>query len=108
MTRHGSHRWTDDPANDVVAALYAELSDELGTDGPAETFGHPPEGGLGHLIEDDHGMGTHNDHDYLGFDTHDHIDLSAEEMAMHVMTEVELEEGLDPELSPAVYSRLLE
>ena len=99
MTRHGSLRqpWDEDPARAVVDELYADLSRELGTDGPEETFGHPEEGRIGHLVEDDHGRGDHVEADYLASDSHDLTDLSAEETAMHVMTDEELDENLDPE-----------
>ena len=107
MSRHGNHRaWDEDPANAVVAELYADISRDLGTDGPADTFGHPVEGRLGHLVEDDRGMGSHDDRDYLGTDSGDLEDLSAEEQAMHVMTDVELDEQLDPDISPGAFAAL--
>ena len=100
MTRHGSLRQPpgDDPALDLVDELYADISAELGTDGPSETFGHPEEGRIGHLVEDDHGVGAHDDRDYLAIDSHDILGLSAEEQAMHLMTDEELENNLDPDL----------
>ena len=97
MSRHKSEKqtWGDDPAGAVVDELYADISRELGTDGPEETFGHPDESQVGHLVEDDHGMGPHDDHNYIASDSHDVIGLSAEEQAMHVMTDEELEAELD-------------
>ena len=47
--------WKDDPATDVISAYHGHVSEELGTDGPLETFGHPDESRVGHLL-DDHGL----------------------------------------------------
>ena len=101
MSRQNSEKkvWGDDPAGAVVDELYADISRELGTDGPEETFGHPDESRVGHLVEDDHGMGTHDEHNYLASDSHDLVGLSAEEEAMHVMTDEELGNDSDPDLT---------
>ena len=107
MSRHRTtgQSWNDDPAQEVVSELYAEISRELGTDGPAETFGHPDDSRVGHLVENDHGMGSHDDHDYLANDSRDLTDLSIEEQAMHVISDEDLdadEAGLDPDITPKV------
>jgi hypothetical protein len=92
--------WKDDPAEDVVRELLDELSEHLGTDGPAETFGHPAEGLVGHLVDQPEmrrngGMA----HDAVALDTHDLEGLTVEEMAMHYIDEeTEAEEPLPEEL----------
>ncbi len=50
MTRQRGGRF-EDPADDVVKELYEEISANLGTDTPVETFGHPDEAVVGRLIE---------------------------------------------------------
>lgn len=96
MSRHGRERY-DDPAQDVVAELYNEISAELGTDGPAETFGHPDENVVGRLVEEDEGARTDRTAEVLALDTHDLQDLTAEEAAMHLVTEED--EQRDPSLT---------
>lgn len=98
----------DDPAGSVVSELYAEISRELGTDGPQETFGHPQEGRIGHLVEDDHGMGSHDDYSFSADDSHDVLDLSAEEQAMHVMTDDEFDDEFGNESSDGMGDRDLD
>lgn len=97
MSRHG-HEKFDDPAQDVVEELYHELSEELGTDGPAETFGHPREDVVGRLVEEDEGARADRTSEVLALDTHDLEDLTAEEAAMHMVSEDEDEER-DPSLT---------
>ena len=96
MSRHGREK-VDDPAQDVGEELYHELSEELGTDGPAETFGHPDENVVGRLVEEDEGVRTDVTSEVLALDTHDVEDLSAEEAAMHMVTEDD--EQRDPSLT---------
>ncbi len=96
MSRHGHEKY-DDPAQDVVAELYHELSEELGTDGPVETFGHPAEDVVGRLVEEDEGARADRTAEVLALDTHDLEDLTAEEAAMHLVTEDD--EQRDPSLT---------
>lgn len=80
-------RLTDDPADEVIDAYLGYVSEELGTDGPVETFGHPDESLVGHLIEDGY-MPRENKHsDVMAFDSHDVEGLAAEELAMHYVDE---------------------
>ena len=108
MTDHGKsgQSWNDDPAQGVVGELYAEISRELGTDGPADTFGHPDETLVGHLVEEDGGVDAHAEADYLAADSHDLEDLSAEERAMHYVDEADLLDDADPDLTPEAKARL--
>jgi hypothetical protein len=89
MTQYQRHRLnrSDDPADELVDAYLGSISEELGTDGPAETFGHPDESLVGHLIEDGYLPGEHKHTDTMAFDTHDVEDLAAEELAMHIVDE---------------------
>jgi hypothetical protein len=78
--------WKDDPATDLIDAYYHHVSEELGTDGPEETFGHPDESKVGHLV-DDHGQPVDDVAESVAHDTHDVEDLSSEELAMHYVDE---------------------
>ena len=80
-------RKTGDPADEVIDAYLAYVSEELGTDGPAETFGHPDESLVGHLIEDGYMPQEHKHSDVMAFDSHDVDGLAAEELAMHYVDE---------------------
>lgn len=99
MSRRGNHAYRDDPAKDVVEELYHQISEELGTDGPAETFGHPAEDVVGRLVEEDEGVRGDVTSEVLAFDSHDTTDLSAEEAAVHFV--VDEEEEADPTLTRA-------
>lgn len=79
--------WKDDPAADLIGAYHHHISEELGTDGPEETFGHPDETRVGHLVEDDEGVRSDETAESIAFDTHDTEDLSSEELAMHYVDE---------------------
>jgi hypothetical protein len=81
------HGKREDPANDVVQELYNEISADLGTDGPAETFGHPDENVVGRLVEEDEGAHPDVTAEALATDSHDTSDLSAEEAAIHLVRE---------------------
>lgn len=96
MSRHGREKF-DDPAQDVVEELFHAVSEELGTDGPAETFGHPAETVVGRLVEEDEGVRPDVTSEVLALDTHDLEDLTAEEAAMHMVTEED--EQHDPSLT---------
>ena len=85
MSRHKGKR--EDPADDVVQELYNEISADLGTDGPAETFGHPAENVVGRLVEKDEGAHPDVTAEALATDSHDISDLSAEEAAIHLVRE---------------------
>ena len=98
MSRRAREKF-DDPASDVVDELYHELSEEKGTDGPAETFGHPDENVVGRLVEEDEGVRTDVTSEVLALDSHDTEDLSAEEAAMHMVNEDEDDEIRDPSLT---------
>jgi hypothetical protein len=79
-------RWKDDPALEVIDAYHHHVSEELGTDGPVETFGHPDETRVGHLVDDN--LPLRDDiPEALATDTHDLEDLSVEELAMHYVDE---------------------
>ena len=115
MTRYANsgQPWSDDPAQGIVGELYDEISRDLGTDGPITTFGHPDETRVGHLVEDDGGYDAHAHPDYLAEDSGDLEDLSAEELAMHFVSEDDLaaetdglEDGEDPGMSPGLRARL--
>jgi hypothetical protein len=103
MTRHHKSR-VDDPAEEVVQELYHELSEELGTDGPPETFGHPDESIVGRLVEDDEGAHPDTTPEALATDSHDTEDLSAEELAVHMVQDGE--EAYDPDLTRSVRKTL--
>ena len=80
-------RWKDDPAGDLIDAYHHDVSEELGTDGPQETFGHPDEARVGHLVEDDEGVRPDVTPESVAHDSHDLEDLAVEEMAMHYVDE---------------------
>ncbi len=63
------------------------MSEELGTDGPSETFGHPDESRVGHLVEEDEGCASDETPETIAHDSHDVEDLAAEELAMHYVEE---------------------
>lgn len=97
--------WRDDPAAQLIDAYYTHISEELGTEGPAETFGHPDESRVGHLIEDDEGVRSDETPESVAFDSHDVEDLAAEELAMHYVdeeSEVETDDDLPEELRAAL------
>jgi len=98
--------WSEDPAQGVVGELFAEISRELGTDGPADTFGHPDESLVGHLVEDDRGADAHAEPDFMASDSHDVEDLSAEERAMHYVDGDDLLDDEDPDLTPTTKAEL--
>ncbi len=79
--------WKDDPAAELIDAYYHHISEELGTEGPEETFGHPDESRVGHLIEDDEGVRGDDTAESVAFDSHDVEDLAVEELAMHYVQE---------------------
>ncbi|MCB0917433.1 MAG: hypothetical protein KDC39_02560 [Actinobacteria bacterium] len=105
MTRRGNRAKRDDPANDVVEELYTELSEELGTDGPIETFGHPDESVVGRLVEDDEGVRSDTTSEVLATDSHDTDRLTAEEQAIHYVPEGD-EDLSDSTLTRAVRREL--
>lgn len=78
--------WRDDPATAVIDAYHHHVSEELGTDGPVETFGHPDESRVGHLVDDNAPLVDTTPESYA-HDTHDLEDLAAEELAMHYVDE---------------------
>jgi Family of unknown function (DUF5709) len=80
-------RWKDDPATDLIDAYHNHVSEELGTDGPAETFGHPDESLVGHLVEDDEGVRADETPETIAHDSGDLEDLAVEELAMHYVDE---------------------
>jgi hypothetical protein len=92
--RSPGQQWKDDPAADLIDAYYHHVSEELGTDGPEETFGHPDEARVGHLVGEDEGVRADVTPESIAHDSHDVEDLAAEELAMHYV-EDEAEAGLD-------------
>ncbi|MEI7780119.1 MAG: DUF5709 domain-containing protein [Actinomycetes bacterium] len=98
MTRYDrtTPTWREDPAHDVVDELLHEVSEELGTDGPEETFGHPDESVVGRLVDDDEGSHPHRNAEATAWDSHDKVDLSAEEAAMHFV-DLDAEDDLEAE-----------
>jgi hypothetical protein len=92
VSRRGNKANDDKPGSEVVEELYTELSRELGTDGPIETFGHPDENVVGRLVEDDKGAGPDLTAEALATDSHDTTDLTAEESAVHLVPEADEEE----------------
>jgi len=90
--------WKDDPAAAVIDAYHHHVSEELGTDGPLETFGHPDESRVGHLVDENAPL--HDEiPESIAHDTHDVEDLAAEELAMHYVDE-ESEAGLSDDDLP--------
>lgn len=77
--------WRDDPAATLVDELYRQISEELGTDGPAATFGHGDLHHLGHLVGGEAGVVAEDSTDVLALDSLDTEDLAAEELAMHYL-----------------------
>ena len=92
--RSPGQQWKDDPAADLIDAYHHHVSEELGTDGPEETFGHPDEARVGHLVGDDEGVRADETPESIAHDSHDVEDLAAEELAMHYVDE-EAESGFD-------------
>ncbi len=76
--------WKDDPAVEVIEAYHQHVSEELGTDGPLETFGHPTEGLIGHLVDGNAPL-LDTISESVAEDTHDLEGLTVEELAMHVV-----------------------
>ena len=105
MSRRGNKAKANDPAQAVVDELYTELSRELGTDGPVETFGHPDENVVGRLVEEDEGVHEDTTAEALATDSHDTTDLTAEEAAVHFVSDGG-EEQRDGSLTPAVRREL--
>jgi Family of unknown function (DUF5709) len=81
--------WKDDPAAELIGAYHHDISEELGTDGPEETFGHPDESRVGHLVEEDEGFRPDVTPESIAHDSHDIEDLSSEELAMHYVDDEE-------------------
>jgi hypothetical protein len=106
MSRRGNKAKANDPAREVVEELYTELSRELGTDGPAETFGHPDENVVGRLVEDDEGAHADTTAEALATDSHDTTNLTAEEAAVHFVEDDS--EQPDPSITRAVRQELKE
>jgi hypothetical protein len=71
--------WKDDPATELIDAYHGHVSEELGTDGPAETFGHPAENRVGHLI-DENGTLVDDVPDSIAHDSHDTVDDLPEDL----------------------------
>ena len=91
--------WKDDPAAELIEVYHSDISEELGTDGPEETFGHPDESRVGHLVGEDEGVRRDETAEVIAFDTHDTEDLAVEELAMHyVEDEAEPSAGDDDDL----------
>ncbi|MCH9816227.1 MAG: hypothetical protein K0U64_07205 [Actinomycetia bacterium] len=105
MSRRGKKAQADERGSEVVEELYTELSRELGTDGPVETFGHPDENVVGRLVEDDEGAGPDNTSEALATDSHDTTDLTAEESAVHFVPDSD-ETERDPSLTRAARREL--
>ncbi len=95
--------WREDPAVQVVDAMYQDISEDLGTEGPQETFGHPDESRVGHLVEDDEGVRADETAETIAHDTHDVEDLAVEELAMHY---VDQDSDADDELPEDLRSSL--
>lgn len=98
MTRYDrtTQAWRDDPAHDLANDLLHEFSEDLGTDGPEETFGHPDDTRVGRLVEDDEGAHAHLTPEAVAWDSSDRVELSAEEAAMHYV-DIDEAEDLDAE-----------
>lgn len=91
--RSPGQRWKDDPAGELIDAYLHNVSEELGTDGPVDTFGHPDENRLGHLVGEEEGVPAAETPDTVAHDSHDVQDLAAEELAMHY---VDVEDSASP------------
>lgn len=104
MSKRGRNSERYDPARDVVEEMYHEISEDLGTDGPAETFGHPDESVVGRLVEEDEGVREDTTSEVLAFDSHDVSDLTAEEAAVHLVSDEG--EDADPTLTRAALRAL--
>lgn len=100
--------WKDDPAAELIDAYYHHVSEELGTDGPTETFGHPDDGLVGHLVGDDEGVLPDVVPESIAHDSHDLEDLAAEELAMHYVDEESEARGDDDDLPGYLRARLAE
>ena len=96
--------WKDDPAVEIIDAYHCHVSEELGTDGPVETFGHPDDSRVGHLL-DDHGVLVDDVRESIAHDSRDVEDLAVEELAMHYVDE-ELESRLDENYDLPEYLRV--
>lgn len=99
-------KWADDPANAVADELLNEFSEELGTDGPADTFGNNGHSQVGRLVEDDEGTRPDTTAEAVAHDSHDDQDLTAEEAAIHVISDDPDQELEDPDLSDEVREEL--
>jgi hypothetical protein len=99
--------WKDDPAAELIDAYYRHVSEELGTDGPGETFGHPDDSRVGHLLDDDEGVRSDQTAESVAHDTHDLEDLAVEELAMHYVDEEPLDADAD-DLPEDLRARLVE
>lgn len=99
--------WKDDPAAELIDAYYHHISEELGTEGPEETFGHPDESRVGHLVGDDEGVRRDDTPESVAFDSHDVEDLAAEELAMHYVDDIG-DEGTEDDLPEDLRSVLAE
>jgi hypothetical protein len=94
-----SREFGDRPGDEVVEALWTEISEELGTDGPGYTDTHPNDGHtIGHLISQDDENGNDHTSEEIAWDSHDTTDLSAEESAMHFEEDSGVEENLSEEI----------
>ncbi len=98
--------WRDDPAGDLIDAYHHHVSEELGTDGPEETFGHPDENQVGHLVGEDEGVRPSETLEPVAHDSHDVQDLAAEELAMHYVDDDR--EATGDELPESVRASLAE
>ncbi len=107
--RSPGQQWKDDPAADLITAYHNDVSEELGTDGPEETFGHPDEAQVGHLVGDDEGVRADETPESIAHDSHDVEDLAAEELAMHyVENEDAVETTQDDDLPEELRAALAE
>lgn len=95
--RSPGQQWKDDPAVELIDAYHHHVSEELGTDGPEETFGHPDESLVGHLVDDNPPL-RDDTAEALAHDTHDVEDLAVEELAMHYVDEDSEPEQTDDDL----------
>lgn len=82
--------WDEDPAELLAEELLHEFSDHIETE--SAPLRHE---GIGHLV--DQPERRRNGvvfHDLVAMDSHDFEDLSIEELAMHVVSEDDLDNGL--------------